>query len=114
MKLWKSSGSIRYSSSFSITRPRYFICLSLFLAAAILSWINLFMSLIPTWQAGERVLSIKFDYFWAESGTYVSFIEFIPDAAALDTGESISSVLLKTSKLSVFMVLGMPTLDIIV
>ena len=89
MKLWKSSGSIRYSSSFSITSPRYFICLSLFLAAAILSWINLFMSAMPTY---EGPLSIKFDYFWADSGTYVSFIVFIPDAA-LETGESMSSVL---------------------
>jgi hypothetical protein len=43
----------------------------------------------------------------------VSFIEFIPEAA-LDTGESISSVLLNTSKLSVWIVLGTPILDIIV
>lgn len=43
----------------------------------------------------------------------MSFIEFIPEAA-LETGESMSSVLLNTSKFSVWMLLGAPILDIIV
>ena len=76
-----SVGSIICSSSFSITKPRYLIYLSLQRAAAIRSSTSLLRSRICCWLMPGMLLSISFCDCLV--GILVSLITFIPSFESL-------------------------------